>query len=254
MLTPTASAIIKMQVAWRLDCKVSSLTNAGTLVKAHGPRLADYHGVYVWQMEDTTIISTPPEWVLATQADVAGQAPATLRDPTFWRAVLGASIERIVGPSYQGYVDAATFRPALFALHVRRVEPADLPALERLVAACPPQEWADSAIRLDHTPIFALERSGELLAAASAPGDGPEVASVGVITHPAWRGRGYGAAVVSALTADRLAEGIILHYQTLRANFASVAVARSLGYQDLATALGIRLQGWQVEPSIRSNG
>jgi predicted GNAT family acetyltransferase len=100
----------------------------------------------------------------------------------------------------------------------------------------------DSAIQLDHVPIFAVERAGELLAAASAPDDGSGVASVGVITHPAWRGRGYGAAVVSALTADRLAAGVILHYQTLRANTASVAIASALGYHDLATALGIRLQ------------
>jgi predicted GNAT family acetyltransferase len=100
----------------------------------------------------------------------------------------------------------------------------------------------DSAIQPDHAPIFAVEQAGELLAAASAPDDGPGVASVGVVTHSAWRGKGYGTAVVSALTADRLANGVVLHYQTLRANAASVAIARALGYHDLATALGIRLR------------
>jgi predicted GNAT family acetyltransferase len=65
--------------------------------------------------------------------------------------------------------------------------------------------------------------------------------SVGVVTLPAWRGAGAGRAVVSALTAEWLRRGAILHYQTLRANLASVAIARALGYVDMATALAVRL-------------
>jgi GNAT superfamily N-acetyltransferase len=242
MLASSATALIRKQVAWRLDCDVGDLSAGSTVVKAHGPQLVGYHGVYVWQLEDATIISTPPGWQAAAQAAVTGQAPTTLRDPAFWLATLGAAIERIVGPSYQGYVDAAAFRPAASAPPVQRLGPADAPALERLAAACPRQEWTDSAIHFDHAPIFVHEYTGELMAAASAPQDGPGIASVGVITHPAWRGKGLGVAVVSALTADRLAWGFILHYQTLRANTPSVALARSLGYHDLATALGIRLR------------
>lgn len=47
---------------------------------------------------------------------------------------------------------------------------------------------------------------------------------------------------MSALTADRLAAGYVVHYQTLRSNVASVAIAKGLGYVDLATALAIRLR------------
>jgi predicted GNAT family acetyltransferase len=65
---------------------------------------------------------------------------------------------------------------------------------------------------------------------------------VGVVTLPAWRGRGAGLAVVSALTAHCLAHGAVLHYQTLRANLPSIAIARRLGYEDVATALAIRLR------------
>jgi GNAT superfamily N-acetyltransferase len=248
MLSPTTTAIIRRQVAWRFDCEPGDLYDSYPVVKAHGVRLAGYQGIYVWQMDDIAVISAPPEWVSVARRAVVRPTSGALVDPDFWRAVLGAHIERIVGPSYQGYVDAAAFRPAPPlppgppALLVRVLAPADLPALEDLATACPPQEWQDSAIHRDHTPIFVLEQSGVLVAVASAPGDGPGIASVGAITHPAWRGRSYGAAVVSALTANRLADGAVLHYQTLRANLASVAVARALGYRDLATALGVRLQ------------
>ena len=48
--------------------------------------------------------------------------------------------------------------------------------------------------------------------------------------------------MVSALTSDRLGHGAVVHYQTLRTNLASIGVANALGYQDLASALGVRLQ------------
>jgi GNAT superfamily N-acetyltransferase len=247
MLDPRTEAIVRSQIAWRLDCDPTDLLRQGALVKVHGPRLAGYHGLYVWLMDAAALISAPPQWVRLVESAVAGLPIETLRDPAFWRSALGARIERIVGPSYQGYTDAPTFHPAPTTpgsthLLVRRLSSEERPALERLAAACSPQEWQDSAIYADHDPIFALERAGELVAAASAPDDGPGVASVGVITHPAWRGRGYGSLVVSALTADRLAGGAVLHYQTLRSNGASVAVAHALGFHDLATALGIRLR------------
>jgi hypothetical protein len=248
MLTASTIDIIRKQVAWRFGCDPADLRGSRTVVVPHGPRFAGYYGIQVWVMEDAAVISAPAEWVQATQAAATGQTAEALRDPARWSSVLGARIERIVGPSYQGYVDPEAFRPAPLPAAdgpepvVRRLGPADAPTLERLAASCLAQEWIDSAIQPDHIPIFAMEQAGELLAAASAPEDGPGVASVGVITHPTWRGRGYGAAVASALTADHLAAGSILHYQTLRANTASVAIASALGYRDLATAVGIRLR------------
>jgi RimJ/RimL family protein N-acetyltransferase len=63
------------------------------------------------------------------------------------------------------------------------------------------------------------------------------------VTHPVRRGQGYGRAVVSFMTAYALDGGGIGHYQTLLANAPSVAIARSLGYQQYATALAVRLKG-----------
>lgn len=275
LLTPNAWRVIRAHSAWRLDLAPADLPPAAgpaeALVKAHGPKFASYHGVYLWLMDGGAVVSAPPEWVGAVRAAVAGRPVATLGEPALWRAALSEHVERIVGPSYQGYADTATFRPAPTApeagVVIRRLTPADLPALERLAAACPPQEWEDSAIHpsqlgdVSQAPIYAAERAGALVAAASAPGDAfaasaaggagaadarelgaQVVASVGVITHPAWRGRGYGRAVVAALTTDRLASGALLRYQTLEANRASVALARALGYHQAATALAVRLR------------
>jgi len=73
-----------------------------------------------------------------------------------------------------------------------------------------------------------------------------EAVSIGVVTHPAYRGRGYGRAVVSAATAQALEAGFIVLYQTLlanapSANAPSVDLATGLGYQPYATHLAVRL-------------
>ena len=77
-------------------------------------------------------------------------------------------------------------------------------------------------------------------AARCRPGWG-ETAHVGVVTHPDHRGRGYGRAVVSATTAQALADGFIVLYQTALVNRPSVALATGLGYREYATHLAVRL-------------
>lgn len=246
MLSASTRDAIAHWVAARLDVPPDAFDNVGIVVKAHGPALAGYVGVYMWVMAGRIIVSTPPDRCDMLGRAIEGQPQSALISEPFWRAVLGERIERVVGPSYQGFLDANDFRLAE-TMDARPLTPADRPALERFVAACPPSAWNDSAIAFDHDPIFGLERNGELIALASAPPDsavgraGGEMRSVGVVTLPGWRGRGAGRAVVSALTVDCLERGAILHYQTLRANIPSVAIACALGYTDVATAFAVRL-------------
>jgi predicted GNAT family acetyltransferase len=64
---------------------------------------------------------------------------------------------------------------------------------------------------------------------------------VGILTHPEYRGQGYGKAVVSAMTEYGIGSGGVLAYRTLSSNNPSVGIARSLGYQEYATTLAVRL-------------
>lgn len=226
----------------RLGCPEETLRAPGLRVAPHGAWLAGYQGVYIWRMAASVTVSTPPALVDEAREALVGATPGAALDPGFWLATLGARVERVVGLSYQGYLDAGMFQPVA-PNNARALEVDERPALERLARACPAEEWEHSAIQPDHDPIFVLsDKDGALQAAASLTRDGAGLVSVGVITHPAARGRGYGRAVVSALTAWALGHGEAIHYQTLRANIPSVAIARALGYQDVASALAIRLR------------
>src|SRR5262249_4981965 len=92
-------------------------------------------------------------------------------------------------------------------------------------------------------PLFGCFTIGnELVAAAMLEERDEGVLFLGVITHPDYRGSGYGSAVASYAPSHGLAAGGILHYQTLEANIHSAAIARKLGYQQYGTTLAVRLR------------
>jgi predicted GNAT family acetyltransferase len=71
---------------------------------------------------------------------------------------------------------------------------------------------------------------------------GDVIAHIAVITHPQYRGQGYGRAVVSRLTEEVLRQGLVPQYRTLEANQPSMAIARTLGFAYYATTVAVRLK------------
>jgi predicted GNAT family acetyltransferase len=63
-----------------------------------------------------------------------------------------------------------------------------------------------------------------------------------ILTHRAYRGRGWATATTSAVVGRALQEGKILLYQTLQTNTASIRIARRLGYEQYARHVAVRLK------------
>ncbi|MEV4657432.1 GNAT family N-acetyltransferase [Micromonospora sp. NPDC049301] len=113
---------------------------------------------------------------------------------------------------------------------------ADLPALRRLYAQAYPQNWFDP--RMLATGQYVGVRDGaELRAVAGVHVWSPAygVAALGnVTTHPRWRGRGLGAAVVAALCA-RLRESVAHVTLNVKAdNAAAVRLYERVGFTRVA--------------------
>jgi RimJ/RimL family protein N-acetyltransferase len=117
----------------------------------------------------------------------------------------------------------------------------DLPELQRLAAACDRTAWEHSGIDPARPPVFGCFAGDRLAAAGMLERWGDRLLHVGIVTHPDYRGRGYGKAVVSAMTAHGLATGGVLQYRTLQANLPSVGIAQALGFQRFARTLAVRL-------------
>ena len=160
-------------------------------------------------------------------------------DDGFWKEQLGGRVQRIVGPAHIGYADESDFQSAASA-EARVLDDNDEGELRRLATACEEPEWEHSGIEFARRPVFGCFEGDTLVAAASYEVWGARIAHVGVVTHPAHRGKGFGKSVVAGICRHALGEGLILQYRTLAANAPSVAIARSLGFQEYAETYAIR--------------
>lgn len=239
MLPRATLAEIDTSWAHNLGCDREQLHGANLLVHCNAGGLADYSGAYLLKRNETCMLSVPDVWRdRATQA-VEGHTPAEVFDPAFLAALFGEHVARIIGPASQSYADATTFHPS-DERGTRPLVRADDPALRRLAQACDPEEWEHSAIGTPGSTAFGCFAGAELVAAGVLAPRGV-LRSIGIVTHPSSRSRGYGRAVVSAMTSATLREGAIPLYQTLASNLSSLAVARALGFHEYGQTLAVRL-------------
>lgn len=209
--------------------------------------LRGYQGIWCFRRNERVVISAPAGWVEPLRRLFSGWASQRLLEPAALQAALGPAFERSIGPAFQGCLAPERFvaraEPA-----VRSVSAAELHAVETFRRECRREEWGasglDDAERWRHAYF-----DGERMAAmAGFRAWNDHAGGPCVLTHPEFRGRGCGAAVVAAVVAEALSHGMLLLYQTLEANQAAVGVALSLGYERYASHLAVRLRSEAPEP------
>ncbi len=125
---------------------------------------------------------------------------------------------------------------------VRRVTEADVDAVERFRSECRTEEWGASGLADADLWRHAYFEEDRLAAVAGFRAWNEHAGGPCVLTHPEFRGRGYGGAVVRAVVAEALTHGRLLLYQTLEANQAAVGLALSLGYERYSSHVAVRLR------------
>jgi GNAT superfamily N-acetyltransferase len=239
----TTDACIQAVLAFwaaHLGCGRAQLAQPGTAVVRNGPKLAGYRGATVVFRPPACVVAVPHDWYELAAGRLGRRPAASVFDITLLREVFGSAVDQVIGPAWLGYADTGDFTPAP-TMGTRLLTDQDLPALRRLADACGPTAWEHSGIRPGSSPVFGCHAGGTLAAAGMLEPWGDRLLHVGIVTHPAHRGRGYGKAVVSAMTAHGLAAGGVVQYRTLEANLASVGIARALGFQRFAQTLAVRL-------------
>lgn len=236
-----ASADARVAAYWAsfLGCAPEQLEASGTRVMPHAG-LKGYRGAYLFRRNESCVISVPAPLLPSATAQWNGQNAATSFDITRLRLFFGDAIERFVGPAWQGFTWAGAFRPAEQE-GVRPLTAEDAPALQQLAAACGEQAWEHSGIGGADQMVFGVYLGDMLVGAGMGEPRAATLLYIGIITHPDYRGRGYGRAIVSAITAHGLELGLVPWYQTLAANIPSVAIARALGFSQYAETLAVRL-------------
>jgi GNAT superfamily N-acetyltransferase len=237
--TVSLQAVVAFWAA-QLGCSEVQLAQPSTSVVCNGPELASYRGATVVFRPPACVLAVPADWYDPVASKIGQRPPAEVFDVILLRQVFGAAVDQVIGPAWLGYADTSDLRPAP-TLGTRLLTDQDLAALERLATACGPTAWEHSGINPARPPVFGCFAGDRLAAAGMLERWGDRLLQVGIVTHPGYRGRGYGKAVVSAMTAHGLAAGGVMQYRTLQANLPSVGIAQALGFRRFAQTLAVRL-------------
>ena len=246
VLTQTTLDIVDRYWAADLGCGREALYTKQTLVTPHN--FDAYQGIYAFCRRDLLVVSAPATLVEALRRDALGWLHSHILQEHRLRHILPYPVERVIGPAFVGYTDSAIFRPTQHGAP-RVLTQIDAPDFEALRAACSPMEWEHGGSSLGEQPIVGVHVEGQLAAVAGYEVWGEAIANISVITHPRYRGQGYGKMAVSRLTEAILNQGLAPQYQTLEANASSMAIAQGLGFERYATTMAVWLSGDLTEAS-----
>jgi RimJ/RimL family protein N-acetyltransferase len=238
---PSAESVQRVDEYWTNQLAISwaALQSHDVLVAPLPESNASF--CFVFNHHGCTCVRVPLSDYKRLAALIEQQEPNVLLDADWWRHQFENITIDTVGAAYLGYADAITFR-AMTPYTPRLLTPGDAAGLAEFAAAIGPIAWEHSGLDEAPQPIAGCWEAETLVAAAGYTIWDNTLAHIGVATHPAFRGRGYGTAVVSTIGEHALAHGYVLQYRTLLGNTPSIAIAQALGFQLYATTLFLHLK------------
>jgi hypothetical protein len=241
MIVLQTSTVATLDTYWSnfFACPLTVVDRANTRVVPHAG-LGDYRGIFLFRRQYALIISVPPADHAIYLARFAGLTSAAFDDVAALTKLMPAAIGRVIGPARISYGDVTTLRPHRFDA-ARLLTDADEAAFQQFRAACPPLGWEHGGSVFGGRAVAGQFIGDALVALAGYERWGEQIAHIAVVSHPNYRGRGYGTCVVSLLAETVLTEGLIPQYRTLRANAPSLAIAAALGFVEYAESIAVRL-------------
>ena len=155
------------------------------------------------------------------------------------RSALAAAGAALHGADYLFYLpieDQAAVRAEPVPTETRQLTEADAETFAQFAAAAPAQDMDEAFVELGHWLVMGTFADGRLAAAASMyPWRGTNLADLGVITLPGYRGCGLAKRTVRAISARALAGGYEPQYRCQLDNTPSASLARAAGFVQFGT-------------------
>lgn len=221
------------------QCPPDDLWMPGVVVTPHAGQLISYRGVFLFKRRDACRVSAPPDLVEPLEEALRDVPPANVFRGGALLALLGDRVDEVIGPNWHGYVTGTEYRPAA-RRGCRGIVDAEPPLLAQLRDACGASEWAEGSFDKARA-LFGCFEGDRLVAASNLTGWRLGDDRIGILTHPDFRGRGYGAAVASAATDRALQTAAVAEWRARDTNTPSIKVALKLGFTTYGENLAIRL-------------
>jgi GNAT superfamily N-acetyltransferase len=220
--------------AGHLNCSPEELFSRPLHIVTHGEELQGYRGALALFRDGAATVSIPPDRAEELRGLLVGLESGCA--PEQFAAALTPVATLVLGPAYVGYTTDIRGDDAL----ARSLSEEDAASVESLRLACGEEEWDHGGSSLD-VPCSGVFCDGQLAALAGYETWGGTIAHLCIVTHPGFRGRGFGKSAVAHLARRALADGLLAQYRTLDANAPSIRIAEALGFQRYATSMAVRL-------------
>lgn len=206
------------------------------VVVSAGSRLCPPGWVGIVALGGAAIVTVPADDLVgAVREALYGLPVAAVTDRDRLRAAV--PVIDVLGPASLAYLDEREHRPAEPAA-VDQI-PGNHADLAALLASVTAGEAEECGLAEVSSSAFVVRSGTRVVAAAGYRRWPGEVAHVGVLSAPEWRGRGLARVVASAAVADSLANGLLPQWRAR--SQPSRRVARSLGFRELGAQLSIQM-------------
>lgn len=211
---------------------------AGEVAVSVDPALSANRSVSLLRREDgSAVLSVSLE--RASELELVGEERVDPADLSARMERVGISFNDPDHLFYLALEDQAVLLSESFGAGTRQLTAADASVFEDFASDTPEEDLDEAFVELDHWLVFGTFIDDRLVSAASMyPWSGTRLADLGVITLPAFRGRGLGRVTVRAMSAEALRRGYEPQYRCQLDNAASVALALASGFT--------RLGAWEV--------
>lgn len=207
-------------------------------------QLAGFQGAWLFRRNESFILSVPPEEVDDVEALVKKKPPtvSTLFTPAYRKYLFEDRVQKVIGPAFQGFYQAAPGEAVNISKLVRRLNHEEhQESILALSHSDDPTGWNNSGVFKPNSILYGYYHQGKVSALASYRMLNEQVGFIGVYTHPDYRGQGFGQATVKAAIADLARQGKVALYQTLHSNLPAIGIAKNLGVQHFASHVAVRL-------------
>ncbi|MBV8878611.1 MAG: GNAT family N-acetyltransferase [Planctomycetaceae bacterium] len=238
MISPDTLKKIDAYWAGYFGCKEADLNGKKTQVFTHAA-LGSFDGALAFRRKDACIVSVPATTPDIERSKLRAEKPADAFNAAFLAKTYVISTDKVTGPAWVGFADQGGFKPV--KSDARILTSKDEAAMRELAEGCGETAWKLSKIAVERQTNFGLFVKSKLVAASGYLNLAGQLAYIGVITHPAHRGKGYARMVASASMAHALEFGLLPMWRTLDAHESAVKLAGALGFDKYASTLDVQL-------------
>jgi RimJ/RimL family protein N-acetyltransferase len=224
-----AELMLRVQKTWAefFHLPPECFAEPGTTIHVNEGRSAE-SSIVLWQIGERVVVEVAAAWQSRVEQLVA-QFPSEYRLSVSDFQNAWGNVEYSRMPLYA--VDPALFRPFIVPspYTLRQLTAVDQPAFDEFLAQCTEDERDEGDVSIDHLLAFGAFDGARIIGASSVfvwRG----FMEPGILTDPAYRGKGLGKALVSACTEYYLGGERVVSYRHDIVNTGSQKIAESLGF------------------------